>query len=81
MALTTYLTQTAIGIGVFYGVGFGLRGTLSLTEGLAVALAVFSLQALAARHWLRWFRYGPVEWAWRCVTYGCVLPFRRLSRG
>ena len=77
MALTTYLTQTAIGLGVFYGVGLGYRGTLSLTEGLVFALVVFSLQALAARAWLASFAYGPVEWAWRCATYGRALRLRR----
>ncbi len=77
MALTTYLSQTAIGIGVFYGVGFGLRGTISLAEGLAVAFCVFGLQAMIARNWLRAFRYGPFEWGWRCATYGRLLPFRQ----
>lgn len=79
MALTTYLTQTAIGIGLFYGVGFGLRGTISLTEGLAIALVIFALQAVAARAWLRTFRYGPCEWAWRCFTYRRALPILRAT--
>ncbi|MCP5041093.1 MAG: DUF418 domain-containing protein [bacterium] len=81
MALTTYLSQTAIGIGIFYGVGFGLRGTISLTEALAVAFCVFALQAMIARCWLRVFRYGPFEWGWRCVTYGRLLPFRQRAHG
>jgi len=75
-ALTTYLTQTVVGIGVFYGVGLGLRGTLSLTESLAYALPVFALQAVAARLWLARFAFGPCEWAWRCWTYRRRLPLR-----
>lgn len=77
MALTTYLTQTAVGIGVFYGVGLGWRGTLSLTECFGFAAAVFGLQALAARAWLRHFAFGPVEWLWRCATYGRWIALRR----
>ncbi|MCP3984435.1 MAG: DUF418 domain-containing protein [bacterium] len=80
MALTTYLSQTAIGIGAFYGVGFGLRGTISLAEGLALAFCVFGLQAMIAWYWLRTFRYGPFEWGWRCYTYGRLLPFRQRAR-
>ncbi|MCP5057753.1 MAG: DUF418 domain-containing protein [bacterium] len=80
MALTTYVAQTAIGIGVFYGIGFGLRGSISLSTGLAMALGVFALQAVAANAWLRHYRYGPLEWAWRCFTYGSALPIRRASR-
>lgn len=77
MALTTYLSQTAIGIGLFYGVGFGLRGTFSLTLGIALAFAVFALQAWLASIWLRTHRYGPVEWVWRCTTYARWLELRR----
>lgn len=77
MALTTYLSQTVVGIGVFYGVGLGLRGGFSLAACGAFAVAVFVVQAFAARVWLGFFRYGPVEWAWRCGTYGRWLPLRR----
>jgi uncharacterized protein len=76
MALTTYVSQTAIGLGLFYGVGFGARGTISLTQALFIAVGVFVLQSIAARYWLRAFRYGPLEWGWRCLTYGRWLPFR-----
>jgi len=77
MALTTYLSQTAIGLGLFYGVGLGLRGTFSLTGCIATALVVFALQMVVADWWLKSFQYGPIEWLWRCFTYRRALPILR----
>lgn len=36
---------------------------------LRVAVLVLVGQSLMARLWLRFFRYGPVEWMWRRVTW------------
>ena len=74
MALSVYLTQTMVGIGFFYGVGLGWRESFSLAQCFGFALAVFVLQAAAARCWLNYFAFGPVEWLWRCATYGRWLP-------
>lgn len=76
-ALTNYLLQTAIGIGVFYGVGLGLAGTMGPTTWTGLAVAVFVLQVVGSALWLRSFRYGPMEWLWRRLTYGRPLPNRR----
>jgi uncharacterized protein len=27
--------------------------------------------------WLKRFRYGPLEWLWRCLTYWRLFPLRR----
>ena len=75
-ALSNYLLQTAIGIGVFYGVGLGLGGTMGPTLWTGFAIAVFALQVVASALWLRSFRYGPMEWLWRRLTYGRPLPNR-----
>ena len=77
MALTTYLSATAICVAVFYGVGLGWMWSLGQTQCLLFAFALFGVQALASRLWLERFRFGPVEWAWRCATYGARLPLRR----
>ena len=76
-ALTTYLTQTLVGISLFYGVGLGWRGEISLADCMGIAALVFAGQTLIATLWLRTFRYGPIEWTWRCVTYGKRLPLLR----
>lgn len=70
MALTNYLTQTLIGIVVFYGVGFGLGGRLGPTWYVAMALAILVAQTLFSRWWLARHQFGPMEGIWRKLTYG-----------
>ena len=67
MALTNYLTQTALGLIVLGG----LFGAVELTRtSIAVfVVAVWALQLWWSQAWLDRFRYGPVEWLWRCATY------------
>ena len=34
------------------------------------ALVVFAVQIAVSGWWLQWFRFGPLEWIWRMLTYG-----------
>ncbi len=79
MALTVYVSQTLIGIALFYGVGLGLglRGQVGLVEGTLLAMAIFVAQCAIAALWLRWFRFGPLEWLWRRMTYGAPIALLR----
>ena len=77
MALTCYITQSLIGIGLFYGLGLGLGTTFGLIHIEITALAAFLLEVLLSRLWLRHFRFGPLEWLWRMLTYGRYLPLRQ----
>ena len=79
MALTTYVSQTLIGIFFFYGVGLRLGNALGLAQLTAVAVAIFALQCVASRIWLQFFRFGPLEWLWRCLTYGTPVAMVRRS--
>ena len=80
MALTTYISQTLIGIALFYGVGFGLHGQIGLLQGTILAFAIFAAQCAIARFWLRRFHFGPIEWIWRRLTYGAPITFVRTAR-
>lgn len=77
MALTTYVSQTLIGVSLFYGVGLGLGGHVGLAGGTLIAVLIFAAQAKLSALWLRWFRFGPLEWLWRRATYGAPVAFRR----
>ena len=77
MALTNYISQSLIGIVLFYGLGFGLGTSFGLIHIELTALAVFFLQILLSRLWLRYFRFGPLEWLWRLLTYGRYFPILR----
>ena len=78
MALTNYLCQSLAYIVILYGFGFGLLEWLSPTLCLVLAVGIFSVQIVFSMWWLRLFRYGPMEWLWRTLTYGQRQPFRYL---
>ncbi len=70
MALTNYISQSLIGIFLFYGIGLGLGAEVGLGETELIALSVFIFQILFSMAWLSLFRFGPLEWVWRMLTYG-----------
>jgi uncharacterized protein len=72
MALSNYVMQSFICGFVFFGVGPGLAlaGRIGAAALLVVATAAFAAQVVLSHWWLARFRYGPLEWAWRGLTYG-----------
>ncbi|MGB6228621.1 MAG: DUF418 domain-containing protein [Litorimonas sp.] len=70
MALTNYLSQTAIGLIVFLSIGFDQAGLWSIQSLLLFVGAVYLGQILFSNLWLSRFQYGPLEWIWRALTYG-----------
>ena len=76
MALTSYLTATLICTTLFNGYGFGLFGSLRRRQLYLVVLGIWCVQLLFSRWWLRRFRFGPAEWAWRSLTYWKRQPMR-----
>jgi uncharacterized protein len=77
MAFTNYITQSIICTTLFYGFGFGLYDKLSPLAGTGIVAIIYGLQIPLSRFWLTRFRYGPLEWLWRTLTYGSLQPFRR----
>jgi uncharacterized protein len=70
MALTNYLMQSLLCTTLFYGYGLNLFGRLDYAWQLVVVMAVWALQLVLSPWWLRRFRFGPMEWLWRWLTYG-----------
>ncbi len=70
MALTNYLLQSLICTLIFYSYGLGLYGTVGAAAGLGLALLIYLLQIPWSKWWLGRFRFGPMEWLWRWLTYG-----------
>ena len=77
MALTNYIGQSALGMVIFYGIGFQLALT-GLVYVEMIAAGAFILLVLCSSVWLRYFRYGPLEWLWRMLTYGKWLKINKL---
>lgn len=80
-ALSAYLMQSLVMTGVFYGWGLGYYDRMGPLAGVLLGLALFAVQVALAIWWTRRFRFGPVEWAWRCAAYGRVQPFRESVPG
>jgi len=76
LALSVYLTQTLIFTTLFYGYGFGQAFRLGPVVVTAWAVTIFGVQVVACRWWSRRFRFGPVEWMWRSLTYLTWQPLR-----
>lgn len=76
MALTNYLLQSMAFSTLFYGYGFGLWGQVPRAQQVLLVLAFFVVQMLLSRWWMARFRYGPVEWVWRALTYGMAPTMR-----
>ena len=70
MALTCYIGQSAIGMAIFYGIGMGLGATMGLAWVEIIVIGVYLFEAMFCAGWLKVFRFGPLEWVWRCLTYG-----------
>ena len=81
MAFTNYLMQSLIFGWIFYGYGLGLFGRLGVTSALAIGVAVYVVQVLFSKWWLRRYRYGPIEWLWRTLMYGVPQPMLLLKVG
>jgi uncharacterized protein len=77
LALTNYILQSVFGIILFYGVGFALGASLGLACVEPVAAGVFTFQILYSNLWMRYFRFGPLEWIWRMMIYGKRLPLKK----
>ena len=77
MACTNYLGQSVFGILLFYGIGLGWGAGVDLLTTELIALGVYVFQMIFSHFWLKRFRYGPVEWVWRMITYRQRLPMLR----
>lgn len=77
MAFTNYLTQSLIMTAIFYG-GRGSSsphfGEVNDAGLLPYVMTIWAGQLVASTVWMSIFRYGPLEWGWRCLTYRRWMP-------
>ena len=77
VAFTNYVMQSVVFGWLFYGYGLGLFAKVGVATALAIGISVYVAQAVISAHWLRWYRFGPLEWLWRSAMYGAWQPLRR----
>ncbi|WP_246938660.1 DUF418 domain-containing protein [Bacillus pinisoli] len=79
LSLSNYLLQSVVCTTIFYGYGFGFYGDISHFHAFLLTVGIFIIQIFISNLWLQRFKYGPVEWVWRSLTYGKRQPFKRRS--
>ncbi len=79
MALTNYIMHTVFAAIIFTGVGFSLFGSLQRHELFYVVAGIWLFQLIVSPIWMEHFRFGPLEWVWRSLTYNKKQPMRRES--
>jgi uncharacterized protein len=76
MALTNYLGQTLVCVLVFDGWALGQWGRWGIGSQLVLVLGIWAAELALSPIWLRRFRFGPLEWLWRSLTYWRRQPMR-----
>jgi len=74
MALTNYITHSIILTSIFYGYAGGMFGQIARGQQMLIVVAVIFAQAIFCTVWLKFFKFGPLEWLWRSITYMKLQP-------
>lgn len=77
MAFTNYITQSIICNFIFLGYGFSMYGKLQRYELYYIVFSIWIFQLIVSPIWLKYFRFGPLEWLWRSLTYWKMQPMRK----
>jgi len=54
----------------FYHYTTGLFGRVGPALGLVPTFILYGAQVVFSNWWLKRYRFGPMEWLWRGMTYG-----------
>jgi uncharacterized protein len=79
MAFSNYISHSIIYALVFYAPGLRLFGQLQRYQLYYIVLGMWLFSLAVSPIWLRHFRFGPLEWCWRSLTYWQRQPMRRRS--
>jgi uncharacterized protein len=77
VAFSNYIGTSLLMVALFQGWGLGLFGRFHRLELLGFVVLGWLLMLVWSKWWLDRFHYGPLEWLWRCLTYGRMVPLRR----
>jgi uncharacterized protein len=81
MALTGYLMESLLMSAIMSHWGLGWFGATTWAQRFGLAVAVYLTILLIANLWMSRFRYGPMEWLWRSLTYFKCQPIFAAQRG
>lgn len=77
MAFSNYILQSVIGYLIMRT--FNGHEFFSTFECILLVIGIYIIQIGLSKMWLSYFKFGPLEWLWRCISYMKLLPFRRVE--
>lgn len=77
MAFSNYIGTSLLMMLVFHPWAGGLWGDLTRPELYLVVVLAWIVMLAWSKAWLERFRHGPLEWLWRCLTYGKLFALKR----
>jgi uncharacterized protein len=77
MALTNYISHSIILTSIFYGYAGGMYGQIARAEQMLIVVTIVFVQVIFSKLWLNYFKFGPLEWLWRSLTYLTWQPLKR----
>lgn len=69
MSLTLYVGQSLIGVPLFYHFALSLYSSIGQLNSLLLGMLLWIFQVVFATIWLKLYKFGPLEWCWRMLTY------------
>lgn len=79
MAFTNYISQSVLGLCIFSSLGLGFYEKGSPSELVGMVIIIYICQIIFSKFWMKHFRFGPLEWLWRCISYLKIMPIKRTS--
>ena len=71
-ALSNYIGQTIVCLSLAAVIP---QAWLSRSIVFLLIIVIWWLQLFVSEHWLKRYKFGPIEYLWRCVTYRRIMPF------
>ena len=77
MAFSNYLMQSIICTLIFNGYGLRWFDAMERYQIYIVVAGIWIFQIIFSNIWLRHYRFGPLEWVWRSLTYWKKQPLKK----
>jgi uncharacterized protein len=76
MALTNYIMHSLILVLIFHAYGADMFGRIPRAPQMLIVVPIVAFQMIFSAWWLKRYRFGPLEWVWRSLTYKSWQPMR-----
>ena len=79
MGLSGYILESVLMSAIMLHWGLGQFGSTTWAQRGLYVLGIYAIILVIANIWMRLFRFGPLEWLWRSLTYLRPQPMVRVA--